>query len=1004
MTQDRENYCYLIGLNPYREDRYSQEDIGRRIDSVEERWRKESQNSSLSLRRRFQSNARLSMVADMHAVMSSSILKAEEFENGRTLLESKASKLNKDVIVLHDGSTYLLPDAEKELAKRLRWEDVDGQTVIRASKIQPAPAPKPADDDIMTAFEKVSDVGLYTSTELLNTLIEMPVLEMDVDRLDSGSRPKDVREAFGAVERRLNTMRAGRIENQDAYIQAMRALKLVLHPDEKLVAFDRYGKCMRALEPALDNMEEDYGQPFSSNYLHGLISIYGAHEAIDNEMAVAILEAYCCKRRFIANFSSRNTRLTLCSSCKAMVANSKDTVFCPVCGKAMRIVCPHCGTAQPSTYRNCVKCGFGFEEGFREAGREKQSILDLLADGDIGGAESGFNRMREKFPEFTENGDLQTAISRASADYKQALTRIEDDYRLRNLYDLKMTVEWARERFPKIMEAEYVADRFSEACEKVEEADSLCSLAAGAGREESMDLYIRAADRCPDHPHAVRRLRDYPPEGPADAMCQTRKDTVLVKYAVPSDRKGVSFCIYRGRNTLPEVDQSTVPLAEIPGGVFLDKTLDPGVDYYYRIHSKRWGILSRDFAQCGPAMVLGEVETAKVEPIEDGLRITYNIPRGCSRVRIWRKEEGGTGHSDEVEIQHGNTGTVEDRSLDGDAVYHYLFVAEYDVNGRTERSLGNVFTGRAPRYPEPVNDMEISWNRTDGSYSARWGSSEKVVLYASPKKAKIFGSTIPMDDIERWMTQIVPDEVYEKGCKFNLPDGAVIFLYPLVKIGRTAVRGREVMITNLRPFRDVEKRMDGGDCDLTVTWPEGAESAVVIVNDPGAREDQPRSEKITVSRDLYERDGRIRINMGMSNKKTVTLLAVYDVEGSKVESIPFTMDVYSGSSTKIRYSIREEKVKEDRNLARIVIDLSCAEGDSIPRVAMTAINVGIPLRLSDGEIVWDSQDPISLQNGRAQTWFTMDRSKVDISKMRLFFVNKEEYGLYKLIHPLSREG
>ena len=105
----------------------------------------------------------------------------------------------------------------------------------------------------------------------------------------------------------------------------------------------------------------------------------------------------------------------------------------------------------------------------------------------------------------------------------------------------------------------------------------------------------------------------------------------------------------------------------------------------------------------------------------------------------------------------------------------------------------------------------------------------------------------------------------------------MIFLYPMVRIGRTAIRGREVMITNLRPFRDVEKKMDGGDCDITVTWPEGAESAIVVVSDPGAREDQPRSEKITVSRELYEKDGRIRILMGRSNKKTVTLLAVYDV-------------------------------------------------------------------------------------------------------------------------------
>ena len=42
MAQERENYCYLLGLNPYREDRYSKGEIVKRIDEAEEKWRKEA--------------------------------------------------------------------------------------------------------------------------------------------------------------------------------------------------------------------------------------------------------------------------------------------------------------------------------------------------------------------------------------------------------------------------------------------------------------------------------------------------------------------------------------------------------------------------------------------------------------------------------------------------------------------------------------------------------------------------------------------------------------------------------------------------------------------------------------------------------------------------------------------------------------------------------------------------------------------------------------------------
>lgn len=1003
MSQERENYCRLIGLNPYREDRYSPGEINKRIDAAETAWKKEQKSPASSAKKKHLAGTHLAMVADMHSVMSSDVLREEEFAEGRVLLESKASKLNRDVITLHDGSLFLIPGSEDGLAKKLKWNDVDGKTILEASKIKSVPIPKPADDDIVSAFEKLSDLGLYSSAELINTLTENPAIDLNVGRLDAGSRPEEIRGAFGAAERKLSTMMADRIENQDAYIQAMRALKVVLHPDEKLAAFDRYGRCMRAMEPAILTMDEDYSQPFSNSYIRNLLSIYGTYEGIDSEMAVAILERHCCRKHYIANFSSNNSRLTICARCKAIVADGRDAEFCPVCGGAMHTVCPRCGTAQPSSHRNCIKCGSELEGDLREVRRERLAIERLLDAGDISGAEAEFRAMTEKYPKSAGKDGLEKRISETAAEYRKILDRIKDDCKLRNFYSIKTAVEDALPRFPKIKEDGDVAGLYSEACENVKEADAFCDRAEESEEDGALNFYIRAADRCSDHPRAVRRLRDYPPEGPADAKCAVREGTVLIKFAIPADSKNMSFCIFRGRNSLPEVGQSTVPLTEIPGCVFQDKTPDPGVDYYYKIYSKRWGILSRDFTQCGPAMVLSEVEGVSIDTVEDGLRITYPIPRGCSRVRIWRKEDGGRG--EETEIVHGNTGTVLDRNLKGDTGYNYLFVAEYDVNGRTERSLGTVASGKTPKYPDPVDDMEIVWNRTDGSYSARWGSSEKVDLYASLKKTRILGNTVSIEDVERWMTRIVPDEEYEKGCRFEIPDGAVVYIHPMIRIGSTAVRGREVMITNLRPFRDVEKRMNGGDCDLLVTWPDGAEAAAVTVRDPDTGDGPEKTEEITVSRELYEKDGRIRIQMGMSNKKTVTLRAVYDVEGEKAESIPFATDVYSGSSTKIKYSVHEEKVKEDRNLVRIIIDFESTDGDSVPRVAMAAASVGIPLRLSDGETVWDSEDPVVLQNGRAQTWFTMDRARADIHRMRLFFADRDEYGRYKLIHPLyGREG
>lgn len=1001
MPQERSNYCLLIGLNPYKEASYSAVEISKRIDTKQKKWQKDSADNQNSLDRRFKASQLLNLVSDMREVMGSNAARSSEFESGRKLLQSKASKLKKDAIILHDGRILLLPGAEDELAKRLKWDDVNGAALITASGINPAKPPVPVAADIKVAYDKIAGVCCFTPMEVLNTLIEMPELEIGTNRLGLKATDDQIRTAFEAVEKRINTVRNGMIANQDAYIQCIRSLKMVLTPDEKLRLLIAYGRCQQALGPAMDTMDEDAGQPFTSNYLDSLLSIYARNAGVDTDLSIAILEEYCYRKRYLANFSRKDSQLTICPHCKGMIEDSEQTIYCPICGGAVKTVCPRCGMHQLSTNQRCVKCGFDFTSGLDSARKTEETIRAKVVSGAVREAAALVEKLHLDFPSFEDLDALQKLTSAATARYDATARRITDDYQVRNLYNLKTTAETVGKEFPNLLADPAVAAHYKEACSKVEEADRLCTEAAAKSGDEAMDLYIRAADRCPDHPDAMARMKDFPPDGPADATIQTREDTVVLRYAVPADRRGMTFCIYRCKGTLPEVDQSTVPLAEIPGGVFQDKTLDPGADYYYKVFAKRWGILSRDYASCGPAIVFREVESAVLDPVADGLLITYTAPRGCSRVRIWRKDGATTaGAGDEVEVQHDNTGKVNDRGLRGGVRYHYLFVAEYDVNGRIERSLGTEYVGETVRYPDPVIDLDIRWNKSDGSYTARWSSTENVALYTAPSKVKMFGTTVPMDDVESWMKKIEPLEIYKDGCRFELPDGAVMFVYPMIPLGRTAIRGRECMITNLRPFRDVEKRISGNECDISMTWPEGAESAIAVVGDKATNANSEHAEKITVSREGYEADRRIRVIMGAAKKKTVTLYAVYDINGAKMNSLGIVLDLYSGVCGKVKYTAKVDAPHSSKHDCQIIVSFDAPDQTAIPPMLMVLTREGIPLKATDGEVIWESDEPLSVTEGKATASFTVPREKSDIARMRLFFSNKEDYNLNRFIHPL----
>ncbi|MCL2296037.1 MAG: hypothetical protein FWC29_03015, partial [Methanomassiliicoccaceae archaeon] len=628
-----------------------------------------------------------------------------------------------------------------------------------------------------------------------------------------------------------------------------------------------------------------------------------------------------------------------------------------------------------------------------------------LSYGMIDEATNCIAKIEHTYSTYPALSGMKNELRPLASKYTEFINTVDLMYKQRKFYALRGVVDDAKLDFTKILNNPDIERKYDEAVQKVVEADKICERASASGdASNTMMMYVTAVEMCPDHPIAKAKMKEHPPDSPADATAQIRDGKVLLKFAVPEERAGMTFCIFRGKDSIPAVTDDTAPLAEIPGSVHLDKTMDPGVDLYYSIYSKRWGILSREAASCGPVMVFKEVENVSIEPVEGGLRLIYEKPKGCSKVRIWRKEgTSAAGTGEEVEIMHGGETVIDDYGLKGGVKYHYLFVAEYKNKGRTERSMGSAFSYTTTKFPEPVRDMEIRWNKADGSFTAKWKSKEKVVLYSSPRKVNMFGRMVKLDDLNAWMKEIQPLEVYENGMRFFLPDGAVQYIYPMIPAGKVAVRGKDIMVANLKPFRDVEKRMSGNGCDVTMTWPNGADFAILAVKESSAASgpDDLEAERITITKDAYSKDKMVRIPMGNSKKRVVTLYAVYDVSGERMTSRGMSFDIYSGACSKVRYSMVVEGPSRAEQRIMLSIDTD-REVSELPPITAVAVKEGIPLKIWDGESIWSTNRPILLSNGKATVLFTA-KEKVDISKVRLFFVREEDYNVFRFIHPLYKE-
>ena len=1005
MTEDRDNYCRLIGLNPLKESTYTYDAIEKKITAKETKWKKESKDKQNDLDRRFLIGTWLDMVPDMRRVMKDPLLRSKEFEAGKKILKAKATRLNRDSIVLHDGSRVLLPGTAENFIKKLQWDSVSKDDMVHLAGIKNASTKPVVSERVMSAYKALQDVQSFTPMDVLNDLIKNQDLEININPLDEGSSLTQIRTAFDACEKRVSTVRQEVLPNQDSYIQTLRALKLLLSSDQELSSLVKYGKCMRILGPAKQMMDEDYGQPFTREYIDDMINKYIRNTNADPQMAVAILEEYCIKKKYLANFSSKESKLTTCAYCDALVETGDNILCCSVCGASIKTKCPQCGTMQTSGNKACIKCGFEFQEGLNKAKDLEKKFRIAMSYGMVDEAADCIAKIERIYSTYPAIPGMKSDLKPLSAKYADLINSIELLYKQRKFYALRSTIDDSKLDFTKILNNLDIERKYDEAVQKITEADGICQRAAAMKDQSNlMMMYVTAVEICPDHPIAKAKMKEHPPEPPADATVQAREGKALIKFAIPEERTGMTFCIYRGRDSLPAVTDDTVPLIEIPGSIFLDKTMDPGIDIYYSIYSKRWGILSREAATCGPIMVFKEVENVSIEPIEGGLRLIYEKPKGSYKVRIWRKEgTSAAGVGEEVELSHDGGNVIDDYGLKGGVKYHYLFVAEYKNKGRIERSMGNEFSFTTTKLPEPVRDMEIRWNKADGSFTAKWKGKEKVVLYSSPKKVNMFGRTVKIDDLNAWMKEIQPLETYENGMRFILPDGAVQYIYPMIPAGKVAVRGKDIMVANLKPFRDVLKTMSGNDCDITMTWPNGADTAVFVIKDStvATGPDDLDAERITITREAYNRDKMVRIPMGSSKKRVVTIYAMYDVSGEKKSARGITLDIYSGASSKVRYSMSVEGGSSMGT--KIALSIAVEHGaKELPPVSAVTVKEGIPLKITDGESIWSSVKPIPLTAGKAVVTF-ITREKVDITKTRLFFPKEEDYNAFKFIHPLYKE-
>ncbi len=990
----RPNFCQLLGLNPLNEAKYTAAAIQKRIAENETKWTNDSNNKQNDTQQRFKVQKLVAMVPEIKEVMSDPMLKKKEFMDGKALLTSKGQKLKTDCVVLTDGSLLVFKGTVTNFLKQIHWKDVTEKDIVTLLDLKENLPKLPSiTTNVENAFKGMQGVDCFTVVEVLNALIDDPNLEINTARVTEGSSPTQIRNAFELCEKRVNNIRPGTLPAQDSYIQTLRAIKLCLDKDSDLAALSMYGRCQQAMAPVTETMAEEYSRQFTRKYIDDLVKAH-MEKGLDYDLCLYILETFCFKKKIPANFSRSESTMSRCPHCGGMVERGPATMFCPACGKKFNTVCPKCGTAQDATNSICVKCGLNFKDAENKAAKYSLEFRQYLGKGKVSAASRSLAMLKDVSPGYNGINMMEKDLAVATEDLNSRRKMIMDASDKKMHFAVKTMTEELMAKYPDAVgEDSALSQRYSESVSKYNMAEQYCSRAkVESNKVARMGMYVAAVDLCRDHQIARSKLREDPPMGPSESFVYLDKDCTCIKFGEYADPANTVYCIYRSRGDLPIVTEDAKPLAEVPATTaeYVDRSMDSGVEYFYAVHTKRFGVLSRENFSFGPIFVSAKVSDISIEEKPGQFRIIYKKPRGAYRVRAWRSLTS----KDASHIELGlNDQEVYDDYVPGGAEYKYTFVAEYKMGNQIVRSDPVVQVVEAHVAPKPVNNMEIMRNDKDGSYNAKWNADQDAILYHTSKRIPLGGNSLSMDDVNAWMKPVDVIEKYEGGVTFSLPDGAIEYVYPITPMGKLAVRGKEIMVSNARPFRDIEHVLSGKDCVITMVWPEGATSAKIVVSNDSVKSLKDAAAEVhTVKREQYLKDRQIRISMGQQPKRCFNAYAVYNVEGTEVNSRGVAFEVYSANAKKVRYTVKAEKTG-------VRLDFQTdADVTQIPQIVGVQVMEGIPLKKTDGEAVFKSNGPVSLIQGKAT--LNMACKKTDIEKMRLFFVNDSNYNLFRFVHPL----
>ena len=923
----------------------------------------------------------LGKIEDIKKVMLNQEARKQEAAKAKQIKESKKRELETKLIMYRTKKN--LPD--KDLARLVRLFGPYGFSADEIKKLYGNAEDSVPPIDPNQVLEKSRQTNLRKFMKDLN-LSDKTLY----DFLGLAPTASCNQLLQAADEKKKRVLSKGNPTGEDESTKQLCGLCVTIFKDSsEKQKYDNYIKLTRysVVNEAIDDFARSNQKRIEPKMKEGLIDIAVSQYRLSVSDASVYINHYC---EYMGYILPENK--IVCGLCGT--ENPTSTTNCIKCGKPLIISCPACSAENNNSAKVCAKCGFDLtkmDKAIELLRQAKQKYAEKAFDE----AECLVKEAKAYWPNHADVLSLEKIIQDERKKAADTIATIMEEIQKKNMYAAQTKIDQAKASGFSIDSS--VANKVTTVLKEVE---SQLAVMRNASGDEAFTIVMKLAELIADSDELNQSLKKFPPNEVPVLNSKRVGDEITLTWKPSPSIGEISYIVIRKENTYPNGPTDGTTIYSGKELVYTDSTAPKNTVLYYSIFAIRIGVYSKATYIDKAVAIVETVTNLKAIGGDEMVTLSWVKAPAVTEIRLY-KYCGYERPQDDSRYE-----TIPCTRLDGILIngltngmnYWFAISAGYTLNGKTYFSE-KAYLSAVPQKPaKPLQDFSVQL--FDEVFQAKWTQSEwdVILFYAKQKPEYAVGTIYDLNELLSKYEKIDINLKNFTEAEFRLNFMGECYIIPGIISASNVILNVASYISSVAGAKDISFDINSAATEMYVnfTWPKKIDRSLLVyrMDTYPTGIDDPLAHKIECSKRQYEANEGILISNPAQGTFYVEIYTYFENAEHRVYSDACRSLLCNEPQKDVFYTFKYKKANLFSKKCTLNVEVETSGTCVFPAFAVVSKYKSTPLKRSDGNIICTVNDSTEIKNKHT---FTFDVSPLQPdTRLKIFFLNDKNYKYFKI--------